>query len=152
PFSQIDASTTRQFGGTGLGLAISQKLVEYMGGRIWIEPKTEKGAVLHFTIHAQPIETSRDPWAIGLPYLAGKQVLILEQSPTNQQILVRRLKQLGMEPHCASSAEESLERLGMGGLYDAAILDLDYPSVDVPALANALRISPAQEPCRILVL
>jgi PAS domain S-box-containing protein len=52
PFSQVDASTTRQYGGTGLGLAISKRLCEVMGGTMWVESDAHQGSTFYFTVTA----------------------------------------------------------------------------------------------------
>src|SRR5436190_4057475 len=57
-FQQIDASTTRNYGGSGLGLAISRRLVELMGGRIWVDSEAGKGATFHFTIQATSLQSN----------------------------------------------------------------------------------------------
>src|SRR6185436_13708721 len=72
-FQQVDASTTRHYGGTGLGLAICKRLAELMGGKIWVESDTGKGAIFHFTIAAKAAAAaSPQNWQSSQPQLAGR--------------------------------------------------------------------------------
>jgi signal transduction histidine kinase/HPt (histidine-containing phosphotransfer) domain-containing protein len=139
-FQQVDASTTRHFGGTGLGLAISKRLVELMGGRIWVDSDAGKGATFHFTILAQGAAAAAPPaWQSPQPQLAEKRVLVVEDGPANARILKHRIEQWGMKVEAATTGREALERLESGGPYHAALIDLQLPDPDGFTLAREIR-------------
>src|SRR4029450_1644037 len=86
-FSQGDASTTRRYGGTGLGLAISKRLVELMGGRLWVESEEGKGSAFHIEFTAPEAEAPRRAPSDGTqPQLAGKRLLVVDDNATNREI------------------------------------------------------------------
>src|SRR5207244_8360491 len=93
-FQQVDASTTRHYGGTGLGLAICKRLSELMGGKIWVESDTGKGATFHFTILASAAAATAPPsWQSPQPQLSGRRLLVVEDNATNQRTIKHRADQ-----------------------------------------------------------
>ena len=141
-FSQVDASTTRKYGGTGLGLVISQRLVELMGGRLWAESDgvPGKGATFHFTVRA-PVAPERRPTTRQFtpqPQLRGKQLLIVDDNPTNRHILRLQTQSWGLEAHEFASPIEALQSVEQGAHYDLAILDLQMPDMDGLTLATEI--------------
>lgn len=139
-FQQVDASTTRHFGGTGLGLAISKRLVELMGGRIWVDSETGKGATFHFTILVRGAAASSPPaWQSPQPQLTGKRILLVEDGGSNRRILRHRLEQWGLSVETAGTGREALTALEQNGPFQAAILDLQLPDPDGFTLAREIR-------------
>ncbi len=152
-FSQVDSSTTRQFGGTGLGLAISKRLTEFMGGRMWVESEAGQGSTFHFTIQIKPFAAGPlVPWEAAHPHLAGRRVLVLEDNDTNRRILTCWLEKFGMRVTTVTTAQEALEQLRQENAFDAAILDFQLPGTDGLSLAAAARKLPGGQLLHLLLL
>jgi PAS domain S-box-containing protein len=137
-FSQIDASTTRKYGGTGLGLAISRRLVELMGGVIWASSVPGAGSRFKFTIFARPGTGEARPFDCSWqPALAGKRVLVVDDSPVNLKIISSQLAFWGCVPMEADSSFEALN-LVREGEFDAAILGTKMPMMSGVDLASEI--------------
>jgi signal transduction histidine kinase/CheY-like chemotaxis protein/HPt (histidine-containing phosphotransfer) domain-containing protein len=139
-FSQVDASTARKYGGTGLGLTISKRLIELMGGRVWVESEAGAGSTFHFTIRAASTGSAPPVFLAGpIPELAGKRVLVVDDNRTNRQILDLQTRSWGMEPVLAASGAEALELIRSGEEFSVGILDMHMPEMDGLDLAEAIR-------------
>jgi CheY-like chemotaxis protein/class 3 adenylate cyclase len=143
PFSQVDTSTTRQYGGTGLGLAISKHLCELMGGRLWVESEVGSGSTFHFTVIMNNVADEERPHRYTDSHLSGKRILIVDDNATNRRILNLQLQAWGMQATEAQSAAEALQILEKKKLYydyfNLAILDMQMPNMDGAQLAKKIR-------------
>jgi PAS domain S-box-containing protein len=141
-FSQVDASTTRKYGGTGLGLAISKRLVNLMGGEIWIESEgiAGKGATFHFTIAGIPASLdSPFPAPEALVLLQSKRLLLVDDNNTNRRIFKLQTEKWGMVVVDTAQPRQALAKIQHGEKYDVIVLDMFMPEMDGSMLAREIR-------------
>ncbi|MEY3295116.1 MAG: hypothetical protein RLZZ451_1164 [Pseudomonadota bacterium] len=152
-FAQAEGGTTRRFGGTGLGLAICRRVLQIMGGSIAVESSPCRGATFRIGL--------RLPAVVGAPMpdagaLAGVRVLVVDDNPTNREILEQQLGGWGMRVTCASSGAEALQ-LAAASLaepepFRLAVLDMHMPHMNGVELARLLRAEPACAGTRLMLL
>ncbi|TCO69583.1 hybrid sensor histidine kinase/response regulator [Rhodovulum euryhalinum] len=135
-FNQVEDQQNRKFEGTGLGLAITKRLIEMMGGEIWLESEKGEGACFGFRLPL-PVAEERD--ALPSPQTAEvRHVLVVDDQEVNRTILERQLSQLGLDVTCHVTAETAL---GDAASADLILTDHRMPGMDGYAFARALRRS-----------
>jgi len=155
PFTQVDASTTRQYGGTGLGLAICKQIVELMGGEIHLESKENYGSTFWFELL---FEKQSDCPANNLDVdsLQGIRVLVVDNSTTNCRILAHQLSAWEMRVDTVEHSRKAMSYLNrameVGDPYQLAILDMQMPDLDGESLGKQIKDSPILQNTHLIML
>lgn len=146
-FSQVDGSTTREYGGTGLGLAITKELTRLLGGHLELNSEVNKGSVFKVTIpvmlasesihtnHETRFDRTQKPKKVSP---ACGQVLIADDNQTSVVLVTLLLERLGFEVSCVADGSEAVDK-ALSRDFDLIIMDMQMPGIDGYQATQMLR-------------
>jgi signal transduction histidine kinase/DNA-binding NarL/FixJ family response regulator len=142
PFSQADGSTTRNYGGTGLGLTISKQLVTLMQGKLWVESTYGIGSSFIFEVKLKEVKESKEhipdynnalhqaiPLQRNINSLNNASILLVEDNPINQEIIIGLLENSHLQLDIASNGKEGVELFKRKN-YALILMDIQMPIMD----------------------
>ena len=134
-FNQVEDERNRKFEGTGLGLAITQRLIEHMGGAVWVDSTLGDGSSFGFRV---TLPVAEDATGLQAP-VSVRRVIAVDDQFINRTILERQLTPCGIEVVLCRSGAEVLDRLARDAAFDVVITDHAMPEMDGTALMQAIR-------------
>ena len=145
-FNQVENQTNRKFEGTGLGLAITQKLIERMGGAVWVDSEFGKGSSFGFRL---TLDVAEDEAASKTP-INLRRALVVDDQFINRTILERQLVPCGIAVTLCRSGADALAVLDKDDAYDVVITDHDMPEMDGITLAERIQARGLTMPIMLL--
>jgi signal transduction histidine kinase/CheY-like chemotaxis protein len=145
-FNQVEDERNRKFEGTGLGLAITQRLIEHMGGAVWVDSTLGEGSSFGFRV---TLPVAEDAGPVQIP-VTIRRVLAVDDQFINRTILERQLAPCGITVTLCRSGVEVLERLASDAPYDVVLTDHAMPEMDGPTLLQRIRAAGHMVPVMLL--
>lgn len=155
-FTQVNATSTREYGGTGLGTTIARELILRQGGRIWVTSELGRGSEFHFTLRL-PLETTPASRVIAPNVTrtrsshSGLSILLAEDNKINQTVIKELLEGLGHRVDIAASGAEAVTRT-FERRYDAILMDVQMPGTDGLEATRMIRARERVEGRRVAII